>query len=147
MEIKYEHTFQAPRETVWDYLQSEEVLAKTLPGCKKFDKVEEGVYYSELGLNVGPIKGVFTGKVNLTELNEPESYRLGLQGKGKPGELNADALIELNETEEGTLLVCTADSQVTGIMASVGQRVMGGVAKMILGQFFKGVASEIEKTS
>src|SRR5690625_1053570 len=43
LEIRYEHTFNASRETVWDYLQNEEILAKTLPGCKKFEKIEEGI--------------------------------------------------------------------------------------------------------
>lgn len=147
MQVHYEYNFKIPRETVWAHLQDEEVLARTLPGCKKFEQVDEGVYNAELGLNVGPVKGVFTGEVRLTDLVAPESYRLSLKGKGKPGEVNADSQVFLEETEEGTTLTCDADVAATGVMAAVGQRVMGGVAKMVLGQFFKAVASEIKQSA
>src|SRR5690606_37053997 len=118
-----------------------------LPGCRKLVGVAEGAYDAELGLNVGPVKGVFTGKVKLSELKEPESYRLTMNGKGKPGEIRGDARIRLEEAEQGTLLVCDAEAQVTGVLDSVGQRIMGSVAKLILGQFFKAVDKEIQRST
>ncbi|HET7579052.1 MAG TPA: carbon monoxide dehydrogenase subunit G [Bacillales bacterium] len=145
MQIQYRHFFQVPRQVLWDHLQDEEVLGKTLPGCKKFEKVEEGLYHSELGLNIGPVKGTFTGKVRLSDQQEPEFYRLSLNGKGKPGELSADAEVHLKETQDGTELTCEADAHSTGILASVGQRVMNGVAKMLLKQFFKAVEKETSR--
>jgi carbon monoxide dehydrogenase subunit G len=147
LKIEVQHTLPASRETVWKFLQDEEVLRRTLPGCQKLEEVSEGVYSAELGLNVGPVKGVFTGEVKLSELQMPESYRLTMSGKGKPGEIRGDARIRLDEAEGRTVLICTADAQVTGVLASVGQRVMGSVAKLILGQFFKAVEKEIQRSS
>lgn len=146
MRIEVQYTFSAPREVVWKFLQNDEVLRSSLPGCQKLEKVSEGVYSAELGLNIGPVKGMFTGEVKLSELREPESYRLTMSGKGKPGEVRGDAQIELKEVEGGTVLICTAETQVTGVLASVGQRVMGSVAKLILGQFFKAVEKEIRRS-
>lgn len=147
LQIHYQHEFEMTRQTVWNHLQDEDVLRRTLPGCKTFEQLDEGVYNSELGLNVGPVKGTFTGEVQLADLQEPESYRLVLKGKGKPGEVDADAKITLKESgEDVTVLTCDADVEVTGVLASVGQRVMGGVAKMILGRFFKAVASEMKQS-
>jgi carbon monoxide dehydrogenase subunit G len=144
LRLEFRHTFSAPREVVWSSLQDEQVLRRSLPGCRKLVGVAEGAYDAELGLNVGPVKGVFTGEVKLSELREPESYRLTMSGKGKPGEIRGDARIRLEEAERGTLLVCDAEAQVTGVLASVGQRVMASVAKLILGQFFKAVEREIQ---
>ncbi|HEX7066050.1 MAG TPA: carbon monoxide dehydrogenase subunit G [Bacillales bacterium] len=147
MQIHYQYDFQIGRQTVWDYLQDENVLERTLPGCKKFEEIGDGVYDAELGLNVGPVKGTFSGEVRLADQREPEFYRLLLKGKGKPGEVNADAEVYLEETAQGTVLKCEANVEVTGVLASVGQRIMNGVAKMILGQFFKAVASEIKQSA
>ncbi|MDI3269126.1 MAG: carbon monoxide dehydrogenase subunit G [Bacillota bacterium] len=144
MQIEYRYTFSAPREAVWDALQSQEVLRRRLPGCRRLEKVGEGKYAADLGLQVGPINGLFTGEVELADAHAPEDYRLLLQGQGKPGTLAADALIRLEEEDGKTLLTCSAQAQVTGVMASVGQRVMGGIAQLLLGQFFKGVEEDLQ---
>jgi|SRR5690625_1049662 len=147
LQINYNHEFKRDRETIWAYLQDASVLRKTLPGCQKFEQIDDDLYNAELGLNIGPVKGTFSGEVRLSEQQEPESYRLLLKGKGTPGEVNADAFITLEENGSKTSLTCEADVQVTGVLARVGQRVMGGVAKLILGRFFNAVASEMKQST
>ena len=147
MKIEFHHTFPQPRERVWEYLQDVKVLEKTLPGCKRLTPVGGGLFDAELGLDIGPVKGTFAGEVKLTEQQEPSRYRLILHGRGKPGELDADAVIRLEETGEGTNVVCESETRVTGVLASVGQRIMGSVARMLLGRFFKSVATELDKAS
>ncbi|WP_019120657.1 CoxG family protein [Brevibacillus massiliensis] len=145
MQIEYTYTFDIPREHVWKYIQDEQVLKKSLPGCQSFQEVKEGVYHAEMGLSVGPVKGLFTGEVQQVDQQEPAFYRLLVRGKGKPGEIDAVADMKLEEEGQGTKLICTSQVQVTGVLASVGQRVMGGVAKLVLGQFFKAVDKEMKQ--
>lgn len=146
MKIEHSYTFKSiPREVVWRTIQDKEVLKRSLPGCKAFVEVEDNVFESELGISIGPVKGVFTGDVRQVDRIEPESYRLLVTGKGKPGEIDADAEMSLVETEEGTVLHCSADVKMTGILASVGQRVMSGVAKVVIGQFFKEIDKEAKQ--
>ncbi|RWR11951.1 carbon monoxide dehydrogenase subunit G [Siminovitchia fortis] len=146
MKIENSHTFKGVSvETLWNTLQNKEVLQGALPGCKSFDEVEDDVYDAELGINVGPVKGVFTAEVRQVEKREPEFYKLLVHGKGKPGEIDAVAEMGLKDSEAGAVLTCSADVKVTGILASVGQRVMGGVAKLLLGQFFKDIEKETKK--
>ncbi|KIL76704.1 CoxG family protein [Bacillus badius] len=146
MNIEYSYSFKGvSRELLWKTLQNKEVLQRALPGCQSFEEAGENVFNAELGLNIGPIKGRFTGVVRQVDMQEPEAYRLLLEGKGKPGEIDADAKMSLEESDEGTLLTCCAEVKVTGILASMGQRVMGGVAKVILGQFFKDIQKETKE--
>ncbi|VEF49308.1 carbon monoxide dehydrogenase subunit G [Bacillus freudenreichii] len=146
MKIENSHTFKGVSvEALWNTLQNKEVLRGALPGCKSFEEVEKDVYDAELGINVGPVKGVFTAEVRQVEKREPEFYKLLVHGKGKPGEIDAEAEMRLEDSEAGAVLTCSADVKVTGILASVGQRVMGGVAKLLLGQFFKDIEKETKK--
>jgi len=141
--LEHTYTFALPRDVVWKLIQNEEVLKKSIPGCKSFSRMEDGIYHAEMGVSVGPVKGVFTGQVQQVDQQEPAFYRLLVRGKGLPGEIDAVADMHLDEAEQGTLLTCSTEVQVTGVLASVGQRVMGGVAKMVLGQFFKTVDKEM----
>ena len=146
MKIEHSYTFKnIPREVIWRTIQDKEVLKRTLPGCKSFVEVEDNVFESKLGISIGPVKGMFTGNVKQLDKNEPEFYRLLVTGKGKPGEIDADADMALTETEEGTVLLCQAEVRLTGILASVGQRVMSGVAKVVIGQFFKDIDKEAKQ--
>ena len=50
--------------------------------------------------------------------------------------MKADTLITLSEIEGGTRVAYSADVQVGGLIAGVGQRMLGGVSKMMADQFF-----------
>lgn len=147
MQIEFRQAYKAKQQTVWTYLHNPRVLEKTLPGCKKLSNAGEGHYLVEMGLDLGPVKGLFTGTVDLTELEEPNRYRLLLKGIGKPGELESDTRILLRPTEGGTDVLCSAEVHMTGMMATFGQRIMSGVARLLLSRFFKNVESEMRKAA
>ncbi|RXT06416.1 CoxG family protein [Ammoniphilus sp. CFH 90114] len=145
MNIEYKHTFPFSQDIVWMLIQDERILRNSIPGCQSFIKGDGDLYLVEMGLSVGPVKGAFTGEVQQVDQVAPSSYRLLLKGKGKPGEIDAIANMKLEEVENGTQVVCTADVRVTGMLASIGQRIMNGFAKLILGQFFKSVEKEMSE--
>ena len=74
--------------------------------------------------------------MRLSEQKPIESYRLAAEGSGGPGFLKADTLITLSEIAGGTRVAYSADVQVGGLIAGVGQRMLGGVSKMMADQFF-----------
>jgi len=51
--------------------------------------------------------------------------------------MKGEGIVDLEPQGEGTLVKWTGDVQVGGLMAGVGQRMLGGVGKMLIGQFFK----------
>jgi carbon monoxide dehydrogenase subunit G len=145
MKVEYTYMFDLPRDLVWKYIQDEQVLRNALPGCKTFREKEDGVYHAEMGLAVGPVKGLFVSEVQQVNQQPPSSYRLLIKSKGTPGEIDAVADMVIEEVETASKLTCIAEVHGTGVIASIGQRVMGGVAKVILGQFFKAAEKEMKK--
>ena len=145
MQLRYSHAFSYPREIVWELIQDERVLQHAIPGCKSFSRMEDGSYEVEMGVSVGPVKGVFSGQVQIANRDKPRYYQLLVKGKGLPGEIDATAHMHIEEADQGAVLNCQMEVMVTGVLASVGQRVMGGVAKLVLGQFFKAAEDEMKK--
>jgi hypothetical protein len=137
MQLEGSHTFNAPREAVWKALLDPAVLASCLPGCEGFQPLGDGRYEATLTVGVANIKGTYKSTIQLTDVNEPESYRMLVEGSGRPGSVKGDGRLTMSDAEGGTLVSYQGDVQVTGTVARVGQRLMGSVAKMMIGQFFR----------
>ena len=136
--MKIEGTSEIPvaRPRVWDAFLDPVQLAKAIPGCEKLEEIGPREYKAIMKVGVGPVKGTFEGKVRLSDLEPPERYRMAVEGTGAPGFVRAEAVMQLADADSGTKVNYSADVQVGGLIASVGQRMLGGVAKMILDQFF-----------
>ncbi len=136
MKIEGSTDIPAPRERVWAAFQDPAVLAQAMPGCDQLEAAGPGEYRAVMKVGVGAIKGTFEGKVQLTDLEPPSRYRMAVEGKGGPGFVRGHAAMELAEIEGGTRVHYEADVQVGGLIASVGQRMLGGVSRLMLDQFF-----------
>jgi carbon monoxide dehydrogenase subunit G len=72
---------------------------------------------------------------------------MALEGSGGPGFVRGEASMELSDTEGGTRVRYGADVQVGGLIASVGQRMLGGVSKMMLDQFFSRMSETLTEAA
>ena len=142
MKLEGSHQLDAPRERVYQSLVNPEVLQRCIPGCERLDKTAENIFAATIKTGVGSIKGVFTGTARLEDLREPEHLRLVVDGKGAPGFLKGSGDLDLETTDGGTKVTYAADVQVGGTIASVGQRMLQGTAKMMATQFFTSLAAE-----
>ena len=60
------------------------------------------------------------------------------------GTARGEAVFRLSEANGETTVAVEADAQVTGMVARVGQRLMGSASKMLMNQFFDCMKSRIE---
>jgi carbon monoxide dehydrogenase subunit G len=137
MKIEAAYEIPAPRAKVWEAFFDPERLRDAIPGCEKLEAIGEDEYRATMKVGVAAIKGTFEGKVRLVDKQPADSYRMQVEGSGAPGFLRGDALMTLADTEGGgTRIAYTADVQVGGLIAGVGQRMLGGISKMMADQFF-----------
>ena len=143
MKLSGTHTFAASIERVWAFLIDPEKLAKCIPGVKSLETVGEHEYAGEVDVGVAAVKGVYKGKVKLDELRAPTHYRMSFDGKGKQGFVKGTGTLDLEREGSLTLLKYSGDAQIGGPLASVGQRMIEGVAKQMTAQFFTAMEAEI----
>ena len=136
MKLDGAYDVPAPRQKVWDAFQDPQQLKQAIPGCEKLEAIGPDEYKATMKVGVGGVKGTFEGKVRLSDKNPPESYKMAVEGSGGPGFIRGDAVISLAEAEGGTHVSYAADLQIGGLIASVGQRMLGGVSKMMADKFF-----------
>ena len=136
MKLEGSYDVKAPRQKVWTAFLDPETLRQAIPGCEKLELIGPDEYKATLKIGVAAVKGTFEGKVRLLDKKPPESYRLAAEGSGGPGFVRADTVITLTDIEGGTRVSYSADVQIGGLIAGVGQRMLGGVSKMMADQFF-----------
>jgi uncharacterized protein len=136
MKLEGSYEIPAPRDQVWDAFMDPDRVRQAIPGCEKLEPIGEDEFRATLKVGVAAVKGTFEGKVRLGDKTRPDSYRLFAEGSGSPGFVRSDTLISFSDSPGGTLVKYSADVQVGGLIAGVGQRMLGGVSKMMAEQFF-----------
>ena len=136
MDVNGSYTFAAAPDAVWQLLTDPAVIAGCLPGCDRLEPLGDDKYRAALTLVVASVSGSYAGTVAMLDKNPPRSYRLVVEGSGTPGFVNGDATIELVPEGAGTTVRVTGRGQVGGLIARVGQRLLGSVSKMMMDRFF-----------
>ena len=134
MEVSGEYTFDAPQEEVWAALRDPDVLGSVMPGGQGFEEVGENEYEGAMNVRVGPVQGNFKGKIRLSDINEPTSYRINVDGRGAPGFVKAEGGLELEGRGDKTHMTYQGEAQIGGRIASLGQRLLDTSARSIIRQ-------------
>jgi hypothetical protein len=138
VKLSGEYVFDGPREAVWELLRDPDVLATALPGTQALTKISENEYEGKINLRIGPVAGIFAGKLVISNEQPPESYTLTVEGRGSSGFGKGSGDCQLVDQGNGTtLLRYQGDLQVGGTIANVGQRLIESVANSMTKQAFE----------
>jgi len=145
MEMTGERRIPAPRQAVWDALNDTEALRAAIPGCETLERTGDNELSARVAVKLGPMAAKFTGKVQLTNINAPESYTIGGEGNGGPmgfAKGGADVALTAAGPNE-TILRYDVKAQVGGKIAQLGARLIDSTAKQMADQFFDRFAANL----
>jgi uncharacterized protein len=146
MDMQGTRQLAVTQQQAWDALNDPEVLKKCLPGCDKFEPgTEANQYVVAMAVKVGPVSAKFTGKVTLSDIQPPSSYKLAFDGQGGvAGFGKGSSSVSLAPNAQGCELSYTVQAQVGGKVAQLGQRLVDGAAKSMADDFFKRFDEEMQ---
>ncbi len=144
MDMTGERRIAAPRQTVWQALNDPDTLKTSIPGCESLEKTSDTDLKATAAVKIGPVSARFTGKVQLLDLDPPNSYRIEGEGQGGvAGFAKGGAVVRLVDDGEGTLLTYDVKAQVGGKIAQLGARLIDATAKQMADAFFTRFAAEV----
>src|SRR5262245_3485415 len=132
MELNAQYTFDAPVARVWALLMDPATISSCLPGCQRFEPLGDDRYQVVLTAGVAAITGTFEGTVAMADKQPMTSYRLVVNGKGRPGFANGNAVITLSDRDGATSVDVAGNVTVGGLVAQVGQRLLAATAKRMM---------------
>jgi uncharacterized protein len=138
MDMSGERQLAASRTTVWAALNDPEVLRQCIPGCESLEKQSATEMTARVKLQIGPVRAVFNGKVRLSDLNPPNSYRITGEGSGGvAGYAKGGANVALSDEDGGTLMRYDVKADVGGKLAQLGGRLIDSTSKKLADEFFE----------
>jgi len=144
MDMSGERRIEAPRARVWDALNNPETLRTSIPGCETLEKLEDGSLKATASVKIGPISAKFAGKVQLLDLDPPNSYRIEGEGQGGvAGFAKGGAVVRLVADGNATILSYEVKAQVGGKIAQLGARLIDATAKQMADAFFDRFAATV----
>jgi hypothetical protein len=143
MQLKAQYSFDAPVARVWDLLMDPQAIASCLPGCQEFKPVGDDRYRVVVTAGVAAITGSFSGTVAIVDKHPHVSYRLLVEGNGVPGFAKGESVITLMPGDVAVVVDVDATMTVGGLVAQVGQRLLGATARMMMDRFFKCLQSKV----
>ena len=138
MQMNDSQRIPASKEKVWAALNNPDVLKQCIPGCQSLEMTAPNEMTATVVLKVGPVKATFGGKVTLSDLDPPNSYRISGEGSGGiAGFAKGGATVKLSEeSPDVTMLSYEVDAQIGGKLAQLGGRLIDSTAKKLAGEFF-----------
>ena len=146
MQLAGKHIVNAPPATVWAMLMDTDTLARIVPGITRLEKINDTNFKSILEIKLGPVNSSFTGSLQLENVVVQRGFTLRAQQNSKIGNAGTALKIGLSAVNGlQTEVVFDGDVRLSGLLATMGQRVMSGVANALSKQFFLNLERELEK--
>jgi uncharacterized protein len=139
MDMTGEQRIASSPETVWAALNDVDVLRQSIPGCESLQRLADTEMAATVKLQVGPVRATFSGKVTLSDLDPPNSYRISGEGSGgAAGFARGSAVVRLSDDGTGsTLMRYEVKADVGGKLAQLGGRLIDSTAKKLADEFFQ----------
>jgi 2-furoyl-CoA dehydrogenase large subunit len=143
-----EVVLSAPVADVWRRLIDANELAAIVPGCRRLTQDGPDRYSAEVVIGVAGIRGTYDAHIEMRDKREPHSVRLIGKATGALGFGSGSGFVTLVPEGEGrTRLKYSFEADVGGKVASVGQRMLGSVTRVLVAQFFRALQKRIDPGS
>jgi len=129
-------------------LMDTNTLARIVPGISRLEKTGENKFKSIIDIKMGPVNSSFAGDLQMEDIKHVEGFTLKVQQNSKIGNANAAIRISLVPVDNNQSEVAfDGDVKLSGMLAAMGQRLIGGVSNTLAKQFFTNLESELEKVN
>jgi carbon monoxide dehydrogenase subunit G len=123
-----------------------DTLARSMPGCEKLVPNSDGSYHAELNISISAVKGTYQARVEVLDTVAPERFRMKVNGQGRSGFVRGEGTLTLSEDGANTKISYTGDTQVGGVIANVGQRLIQAAARQMVDHFFRQFTQQVMPT-
>lgn len=133
----------APVDRVWPVLKDVPRVATCIPNAEITEVVDEKTYRAKVSVKVGPVSVSYRATI-LVESFDDVTHTATLRIEGEElrgrGGVKASVVSRATTTNGSTHVDLHTDAQISGIVATIGGRLIEGVAKKTVAEFAANLA-------
>jgi len=142
--VHYEGAFDvaAPKEKVYDFVTDPKRVTTIFPDVQSVKVIDAENFTLKAKVGMSFIKGTMDVKLKLVENNRPTFSKLKARGTGMNSSVDLESSFTLEDAAGGgTHVKWAADAKISGMMASVGSRLIDSAAD----KYVKQIIGSLEK--
>ena len=144
MEFEGDFVVDGTPDEVWPYFNDPDILQDCAPGCEELILESPSRLRATLSVSVGSVKPTFDVTAVVVECDGPNRLELRASGEASRNSFEVSAWQELSANGDGTTTVMWgANAQVSGIIASLGERALESVTRKLVDDFFTDIEEHI----
>lgn len=140
--MHFDGTFnvKATKDRVFALLMNPEELSKCMPDLQELEVKSPDEYTAVIKAGVSFFHGNFDMHFNVVEKVPPTHTKIVAHGTGIRSTISLETIVDLLDGPKGeTTIKWSAEAEISGMLASVGQRLVAGQAEKIVEQLFDGL--------
>ncbi len=142
--MHYEGSFdvKAARDKVYDFVTDPEKVTSIFPDVQSLKIVDANNFSLKAKVGISFIKGTMDVKLSLVDNRRPTYSKLKARGTGLNSSVDLESSFTLEDAPAGgTHVKWAADAKISGMMASVGSRLIDSAAN----KYVKEIIGSLEK--
>jgi carbon monoxide dehydrogenase subunit G len=147
MKMREEFMISEPPQTVWEFFEQVDRVARCVPGVEDVTVVDADNSGLRVTQALGPMTATFDIKMRITARDPGRSIEftaVGRSVRGAAGNVRATHVVRLEEGDNGaTRVVLEGDVALGGMLGSVGQKVVAKQAAVVTQSFAEALAQEL----
>ena len=144
MQMNGARNVAAGLDATWTALNDSAVLKECIPGCELIEATAPNEYRVTMTSRIGPVSAKFSGRISLSDIEPPVSYKLAFEGQGgAAGFVSGSARVGLVAEGATTRVDYVVTAQVGGKLAQIGSRLIDAAATKVSNDFFARFAERL----
>jgi carbon monoxide dehydrogenase subunit G len=146
MQFSGDVDIRAPREKVFAFLIDPNQVGSCGPGVESIEVIDDTHFRARAKVGVGFISARFTIDLDLAEARAPDRAVIKAHGQAPGSAVDALGTMNLLDGDEPntTQMLWAADVQISGMIASVGARLVNSTADKLIKQTFDCIKAKLE---
>jgi uncharacterized protein len=135
---------RAPRSRVWSFLLNPQEFSICIDDPHTIAVIDQDRFEGTVKTGVAFIRGTFAWSATIQERTPPARAQMAVHGSGMGSGFDVLATFALSEIDAVTTVSWSADVQMSGAIATVGERLLRGTTEKKTNAFFENARKVLE---
>lgn len=131
--MHYDGSFevQAPKQQVYAFVTDPTKITSIFPDVHDVRQIDENNFALKAKVGISLVRGMMDVKMTIVERNPPNFAKMRAKGNGLSSSVDLENTFTMEDAPggRGTIVKWAADAKISGLMASVGSRMIDAAAQ------------------
>ncbi len=149
-DVHYEGSFEVPvrKEKVYDFVMDPTKITSIFPDVQDLRVIDKDNFSLRAKVGISFVRGMMDVKMSIAERKPPTFARMKAKGNGLSSSVELENTFTMEDTpgSSGTTVRWAADAKISGLMASVGSRLIDAAAQKYVAEIIGSLKEKLSSS-